>query len=116
MYVFLVQSHEKQACSQAQLPGSAPKNTLSSTALLSKACLPPVHLKLATSVPLAILTPAKHPVQNLKTSLDNGQAVPPPHLRPQNHDFKAAHSLCCMQGQEKDQRGLQQLMAHKQNI
>lgn len=45
-------------------PGSAPKNTLSSTPLLSNVRLPPVRLKLATSVPLAILTCTAHHVQS----------------------------------------------------
>lgn len=87
--VFLVQSHRSRRAPRHNSPGSAPKNTLSSTALLSNVCLPPVHLKLATSVPLAILTPAKHPVQSLKTTpFANGQAVPPPPLPPQNQDSK----------------------------
>lgn len=55
-----VLSHKRQRV----LPGTTPLalllKMLSSTPLLSNICLPPVHLKLATSVPLAVFTCAKH--------------------------------------------------------
>lgn len=97
-------------------PGSAPKNALSSTALLSNVCLPPVRLKLATSVPLAILTHAKHHVQSLKTySFTNGH----PPLPTGSQKAKAPKWLTFCSAY-KDKRkisgSLQRLMAHKQTI
>lgn len=82
-------SHRQQAASAPRhnSPGSAPKNALSSTPLLSNICLPPVHLKLATSVPLAVLTCAQRHAHSLKTHSawwhEQSSTLP---ISPQNHE------------------------------
>lgn len=84
-------------------PGSAPKNALSSTALLSNVCLPPVRLKLATSVPLAILDSCKAPCAKFENIQLHQWAPAPPHWLPKSQGSKMAYFLFCLQGQEKDQ-------------
>lgn len=82
-------SHRQQAASAPRhnSPGSAPKNALSSTLLLSNICLPPVRLKLATSVPLAVLTCAQRHARSLKTHSAwwHGQSSTLP-ISTQNHE------------------------------
>ena len=82
---------------QRALPGTTPlallrKNALSSTPLLSNICLPPVRLKLATSVPLAVLTCARCHAHSLKTHSAwwHGQDSTPL-ISPQNHECGSSH-------------------------
>lgn len=104
-HVFLVKRYKKQECSQATTPlALLLKKVLSSAALLSDVCLPPVGLKLATSVPLVVfLTPTKYHVQFKSIQLHQW-AIHPSSLAPAKPRLpKMAYSFCAA---FKDRRGV----------